>query len=179
MTYGELVAALEKRYSNSGQTILFRTQLRNRKRHKNESLSDLYNDISRLMGLAYPGPTNEQIDSIGVEAFIDALDGETLELRLRDKNPLTIDRAYREALTLESYSKSKNFRRGDGDERGPKEKYHPDGRIRATHREDHKTAIPQVNETKIESNAIITEDVQKTIIKSVLDKLSKSKQVSK
>src|SRR5207245_356464 len=78
-TYQELVTALKMRYSNDGQTALFRAQLGNRKRRIDETLSDLYYDVSRLTALAYPGPLNEITESIGVDAFIDSLDDDDFE----------------------------------------------------------------------------------------------------
>jgi len=54
-------------------------ELRTRRRRPGEDLQSLYNDICRLMSLAYPGPTTALIDMVGRDAFLETLG----ELRVR------------------------------------------------------------------------------------------------
>jgi len=49
----ELIKLLKNRYGTQDQTECYRLELKARKRRKNESLQSLYNDICRLMALAY------------------------------------------------------------------------------------------------------------------------------
>ena len=106
-SYEQLVDKLKQRYGTEGQLTLYRTQLRTRRRGKDESLQSLYLDISRLARLAYPGRHSEHGDSVEVDAFIDALQDSKLELRIRDREPKDLDTAFRTALMLEANSRSR------------------------------------------------------------------------
>ena len=99
-TYEQLSEKLNQRYGTEGQVTLFRTQLRTRRRRKDESLQDLYMDISRLAAMAYPGARTEHFEAITVDAFLEALQDGDLELRVRDRKPKTLDAAYKAAMTL-------------------------------------------------------------------------------
>ena len=50
-----------------GSSREVRTELQ--RRRQNESLQSLYNDICRLMSLAYPGPTSDVVNVVGRNAF--------------------------------------------------------------------------------------------------------------
>ena len=107
---------------------LFRAQLRARKRRPGESLQSVYLDVSRLAALAFPGVPTEHAEAVAVDAFIDALGDESLELRVRDREPADLDTAYRTALVMEANSRPKLTEDGDG--YGRKERQHT--RVRAT-----------------------------------------------
>ena len=109
-TFEELVDKLKRRYGTEGQVALYRTQLRTRRRGRDESLQSLYLDISRLTALAYPGRPTEHGDAIAVDSFIDALEDDNLELRVRDREPKDLDEAYRTALMLEANSRGRRIR---------------------------------------------------------------------
>ena len=109
-SYLQLEQKLKQRYGTEGQANLFRTQLRTRRRGKDESLQSVYLDISRLSALAYPGRPTEHGDAVAVDAFIEALQDDDLEVRIRDRNPRDLDAAYRAALVLEANSRSRRSR---------------------------------------------------------------------
>ena len=54
--FSELVSKLQAQFGTAEQSTQFRNQLRVRRRGRNESLQDLYLEISRLVALAHPGP---------------------------------------------------------------------------------------------------------------------------
>ena len=103
----ELVRLLRNRFGTSDQAERFRAELRTRKRRPGEHLQKLYNDICRLMSLAYPGPSSEIVNVVGREAFLDALGDPNLRVRILDKGPKNMEEALRIALNLEALDKSK------------------------------------------------------------------------
>jgi len=116
ITYEELMRRVIQRFGNEGQEEMFRSQLRNRKRKRGETLQNLYNDIWRLMSLAYPGFEASQFSQlIAKDIFLSSLDDVNLEMRCREREPKDIDEALRIALRLEQYERvvdrsSGNFR---------------------------------------------------------------------
>jgi hypothetical protein len=106
-SYDQLVDKLKRRFGTQGQTTLYRSQLRTRKRRRDEPLQSLYHEVGRIVVLAYPGKSSEHRDAIAVDAFIDALDDECLELRIRDREPRDLDHALQIALILEANSRAK------------------------------------------------------------------------
>jgi len=72
VTLEDLIRFLQKTFGTSDQAERFRTELRTRRRKSNESLQSLYNDICRLMSLAYPGPTLDVVNChvVGRDAFL-------------------------------------------------------------------------------------------------------------
>src|SRR6266581_4722192 len=119
-SYRELVERLKNRYGTEGQMSLFKMQLKSRKRGKNEPLASLYHDVRRLSIQAYPGLTLVQLDPFAVESFISALGDRELELRVRDKEPDSLDKAFQITMTAEAKAKiydSSDARGGDDDDR--------------------------------------------------------------
>src|SRR6266496_2735803 len=104
-SYKELVERLKNRYGTEGQMSLFKMQLKSRKRGKNEPLASLYHDVRRLSIQAYPGLTLAQLDPFAIESFISALGDRELELRVRDKEPESLDKAFQVTMTAEANAK--------------------------------------------------------------------------
>jgi len=96
-----------KRFGSSDQADRFRAELRTQKRWPNETLQSLYNDICRLMSLAYLGPNLELIDVVGRDAFLEALGDPSLRVCILDKSPLTMEEALCIALNLETLDQSR------------------------------------------------------------------------
>ena len=69
-----------------------------------ESLRALLHDVRRLIALSYPGPMNSTTEIVDRDAFIDALDDRQLSLRVREKEPTTLEEALRVAIRLEAYA---------------------------------------------------------------------------
>ena len=77
-TYAKLVDRITMRFVTDDQGALFKAQLHALKCCPNETLQVLYQDISRLAALAYPGPESTHSDALAVDGFIDAIDDEKL-----------------------------------------------------------------------------------------------------
>ena len=93
----------------------YRCELRSRKRRPGESLQVLHQDIQRLASLAFRGPWSEATDVIARDAFIDAMLDSDLALKIREREPTTLDQAVKIAIRLESYvAAAAGDRRPDG-----------------------------------------------------------------
>ena len=81
----------------------YRTEQRARRRCAGETLNDLFVDVKRLVALGYQAEaaSSSVLDSIAKDCFIDALDTD-LALRVREKEPSTLDNALHVALRLEA-----------------------------------------------------------------------------
>jgi len=112
VTYEELVGRLRQRYGAEGQAETFRAQLYYRRQRSDENLSDLLHDIRRLVVLAYPVPTNATTEILARDAFLEAIRDRELSLKVREREPRSIDEAYRMALRLSAYQSM-----SDGDDR--------------------------------------------------------------
>jgi hypothetical protein len=117
-TFDEIVQILKDRYGTEQQCELYRSQLRTRRRGRNESLADLFMDIKRLMFLAYAGPQNAMTETIARDYFLDALADREFAIRIRQRDPDTLHSAYLTAVRLEAYDRtpdpSDEYARGRG-----------------------------------------------------------------
>lgn len=98
----QLIDKLRCRYGGGEQSSLYRMQLRNLRRRKNESIKDLCFEVDRLMNLAYPGFPARTLQEMAIDYFIDSLDNADLEVRLRDRDPVDLQEACRLAQIMEA-----------------------------------------------------------------------------
>ena len=110
ITFDGLSEKLKQRFGNAGQTAKYRAELRARRRGKTETLQNLYQDIIRLLVLAYPGDSSPSAETIAMESFLQALDDKEFELRLCEKEPKSLDELFRHALRLEANDRAINSR---------------------------------------------------------------------
>ena len=68
-TVGHVVALLKARFGSENQAEGYRAELRSRERSKGESLQKLYQDMLRLMSLAYPVSLPLYQTSLGAMPF--------------------------------------------------------------------------------------------------------------
>jgi len=108
LTYKELSQKVRQRWGSEGQEERYQSELRSRRRKRGETLQNLYQEIRRLMSLAYPGELSKFSESIAKDAFLSALDDVRLELRCREQEPKDLDAALRTALRFEQYEKAVN-----------------------------------------------------------------------
>ena len=101
--YDTLLAALEARFGNSHQAELNRMKLKNRVRKREEGLTELAEDVEKLIRLAYPEADPAMMEVLGIDHFIDALHEEEMRLKVRQSRPKTLREAVRTALELESF----------------------------------------------------------------------------
>ena len=102
-TYASMVTALRERFGSDQQAEVYRIQLHTRRRRTNESLSELMQDIRRLMVLAYSSTTSSMWQAVAINAFLESLDDPVLALEVRKRGASTLDGAYRDALLLEGF----------------------------------------------------------------------------
>lgn len=102
----EVTRLLKNRFGVINQAQRFRAELCSRRCKPDESLQKLYQDISRLMTLAYPGPTSELSEIVARDAFLDALNDHSLRTRIMEKEPSNLDEALKMASRLEACDKS-------------------------------------------------------------------------
>ncbi len=81
--YGAIVKAIELRYGDEHMQEVFRVQLKTRQQKSGESLQELEADIERLAHLSYPSATQEILDVIATDAFIDAIRDPELKQAIR------------------------------------------------------------------------------------------------
>ena len=103
LTCKELLEKLRCRYSGKGMEERFQTELRCRRRHREESLRELAQDIRRLMTLAYPGEKSTFAEHIARDVFLTALNDPEFELKIREREPVDLDEALKLAQRFEVF----------------------------------------------------------------------------
>ena len=103
MTYKKLVLRLRSRFGSADHEERYQSVLQCRRRRQNESLGELAQDIRRLMMLSYPGDQSPIAESLAKEHFIVALEDPELELKVREREPRTLDSALKVAQRLEVF----------------------------------------------------------------------------
>lgn len=104
--YDLLVEALEERFAPPNQTVLYRAQLKETRQRASETLTELGQAIRRLTCLAYPSVQMEVRETLGKEAFIDALVDSDMRLRVKQSRPQSLNEAIRLAVELDAYYKT-------------------------------------------------------------------------
>jgi len=113
-TFSDLATALRQRFGSDHQQEIHKIELENRRRRQNESLSELMQDVRRLMVLGYPTEQGSMWESVATTAFLNALNDPHLALEIRKRSPTSLDAAYKDAILLDGYYKaSRSDRSGD------------------------------------------------------------------
>jgi len=113
ITVERLIDILRNRFGTQNQAERYRAELRKRKRRRNESLQSLYQDICRLMSLAYPGPTSSLSEVVARDAFLEALDNPQLRIRILEREPGTLDEVLRIASHYEALERDNDQETSD------------------------------------------------------------------
>ena len=98
-----LSSALAARFEPVQQSELHRVTLKTRLRCENETLSELAQDVNRLVRLAYPSTTVDVREQLSKDYFIDALNDHELEWAVLRGKPESVDVALKLALEYESF----------------------------------------------------------------------------
>jgi len=106
LNYKQLVKKFQSRFGGNGMEEKFQTELQCRRRHPKESLRELGQDVRRLIILAYPGENSRMAERVAREHFIVALDDPELELKVREREPQTLDDAIMISQRLEVFKVS-------------------------------------------------------------------------
>ena len=115
VTYEQLANKLKQCYGSLEQKEVFKIQLKARKRKKGETLAELMKDIRRLFMQAYPAQNDVLSASVAKDAFIDALEDKELMIRVMEREPQTLDEAYKIAERMELYTKKVNSDEREGE----------------------------------------------------------------
>ena len=102
-TYEEVAERLRRRYGSVDQMEACRVELKTRVRRPGESLSQLMKDVRRLFLQAYPSPSNEFSEIMARDAFINALQDRDLMLKVLEREPTTLEQAFKIAERMELY----------------------------------------------------------------------------
>ena len=120
MNYSDVVAKLRSRFGADNHRDRYAAQLRLLRRRQGQGLQELYNEVCRLMALAYPENQRTPLyNSTACECFILALNDKELESKVRDRDPQTLDEAYSASIKCEGNmqlmngTKSYQFKRQD------------------------------------------------------------------
>src|SRR6218665_2845092 len=106
VTWKDLVLQLKARYGSDDQTSLYRIKLRTYRQGPGESLSNVVQEIRKMMALAYPGPYSDIVETVAYDAFIDALSNKDLAQEVREREPANLEAAYKHAVRLDAYGRS-------------------------------------------------------------------------
>ena len=105
-TVADVIALLRTRFGNELQAERFKAELKVRRRRSNESLQQLYQDISKLVALAYPDSMPELSSHVAKEAFVIALNDPRLQLKVMECEPKTVEDAINIASKMEAFQAS-------------------------------------------------------------------------
>ena len=108
--YDRLVTTLTERFEPQNQCELYKAQLKQRIRKRDEGLPELAQDIKRLTRMAYPSAFIDLRDTLSKDSFIEALNEAEMELFISQKEPATIDDAVRLALKYEAFTQGRRKR---------------------------------------------------------------------
>jgi hypothetical protein len=97
-----LLDLLRMRFGSDNQRERYRTELRTRRQRPGEPLQAVYQDIRRLLTLAFPGPSTETTEMIARDAFLDSLSDQELALKVRIHESKTLEDALNFATRLEA-----------------------------------------------------------------------------
>ena len=118
-SYRALTEALSHSFAPTEMMYLHRAELKARKRRPNESMIVLGRDIAKMIRQAYPTADVATRETLGINAFLEALPGPASEMKLHiiKGRPRTLQEAVAHATevhaVLEAESKKESRRRGD------------------------------------------------------------------
>jgi len=104
LTYSELREKLRRRFGSDDQQEKFQAELRARRRRRGETLAKLYQNVRRLVTLAYPGEVMSSLcEQIAKDYFIASIGDRDFELKIREREPRDLESACKHAVRLEAY----------------------------------------------------------------------------
>ena len=103
LNFQVLVEKLTQRFEPEEETATYQSQLQSRKRHRNESIPELVQEISRITRKAYPAADSQTHDALAVSSSISALGNEAQQLFVYQKDPRTLEDAGKAALGYEMF----------------------------------------------------------------------------
>ena len=108
--YQALKEALSLRFGYGGKMEVFRSQLKNRARGKDESLPELAQAIQRLVRQAYPEAPLSVREVLEKDYFVDAITDTDIRWKILQSRPRTIQEALATATEVEAFQVSQRQR---------------------------------------------------------------------
>jgi len=105
-TVADVISLLRTRFGNELHAERFKVEIKVRRRRPRETLQQLYQDISKLVALAYPGSKPELSSHVAKEAFVTALNDPQLQLKVIEREPKTVEDTLNIAVKMEAYQAS-------------------------------------------------------------------------
>lgn len=103
----KIIEQLRVRFGFAKQTNLYRLKLGSYQQKAGETLAAVAQKIRRLMTLAWPGPLSEVKMALACDAFVRALIDRELAQKVREREPKDLEAAYKDAVRLAVYQKSR------------------------------------------------------------------------
>jgi len=100
-TSAELIKLLHSRHGSKQQTERFWSELRARRRHKDEPLKDVCQDIRRLVYLASPHETGPLAEHISIDHYIAALGDPNMRMFVMSRDPVMLEDALNFSIRYE------------------------------------------------------------------------------
>ena len=94
------------RFGSVNQAERYRAKLRALHRWRCDSLQFVYQEVRRLMALAFPGQCGTLWEVIARDAFVDALGDQSLKVRVLEKDPMILDEVLKLTCRMEAIARS-------------------------------------------------------------------------
>ena len=108
-TYSEVRAAVERRFDPPGREIAYKRELRDKRLHQSESISQYGYSILRLVTLSYPEIPRDAKDIFAIDHFIHGLSSYDMKKHVHFNHPKTLDEAITLAVEYEAFESSKEI----------------------------------------------------------------------
>ena len=108
--FDKLVTALIGRFEPENQSEVFRAQLKGRQRKRGEALTELCQEIKRLVRKAYPLAPRAIREALAKDSFIDSLGDAELEWSVYHASPRNINAAVEAAVKFEAFQAGRQRR---------------------------------------------------------------------
>ena len=101
--YRSLVQKLTSRFGFENRAEVFRAQLKSRVKQKGETIAQLAHAIKKLTRQSYPKASQDLIEALALDHFIDAISETEIRLRLREVGPKSLSEAEAIAVRMEAH----------------------------------------------------------------------------
>ena len=101
--YRSLVQKLTSRFGSENRAEVFRAQLKSRVKQKGESIAQLAHAVKKLTRQSYPKASQDLIEALALDHFIDAISETEIRLRLREVGPKSLSEAEAIAVRMEAH----------------------------------------------------------------------------
>ena len=115
-TYEDVVANLQQCFGTLETQEAYQVQLKARRRRKGESHSDLMKDVAAVVPVSLPRKEQLYVDLAAKDAYIDALNDRDLMIRVMEREPRTLEVAFKISERMELYARRVDLSEEPGSE---------------------------------------------------------------